>query len=105
MSEKLEIITTYVLPGGVGQKQRQGGHLTARVTLGHIFAPDGVVAEMNGELVGAAFSTSPDPIPWIDKATRDDAAAQVERMAGLKDDMRQALVKHIRKSAYFEGSQ
>ena len=104
MSEKLEIITTYVLPGGVGQKQRQGGHITARVTLGHIFAPDGVVAEMNGEMAGAAFSSTSDPVPWIDNATRDDAAAQVERMAGLIDDVRQALAKHIRKSAYFEVS-
>lgn len=104
MAERLEIITTYVLAGGVGQKQVQGGHVTARVTLGHIFAPDGVVAELNGELAGAAFSDSPSPIPWIDKATRDDAAAQIERMPGLKVEVREALVAHIRKSAYFEGT-
>ncbi len=102
MANTLEIITTYVLPGGVGQKAYQGGFLTARVTLGHIFAPDGLLAEMDGTL-DVVFTGNATPVPWVDRQTRDDAAAQVKRWPGLAEDIRARLAKYIRKSAYFEG--
>ena len=99
---ELHIVTTYVLPGGVGQKQVADGHITTRVTLGHIFAPDGVVAELNGEMAGAAFSSENQAVPWVSKATRDEAIGQVERWPGLNADLRVRLVAHMKRSAYYE---
>ena len=103
MADTLHIVTSYVLPGGVGQRQVADGHITARVTLGHIFAPDGVMAEFNGEMEGAAhFGLDSQPVPWINRKTRDQAAEEASRLPGLSDDMRAKLSAHIRKSAYFE---
>lgn len=100
---ELHIVTTYTLPGGVGLRPVADGHITCRVTVGHIWAPDGVMAELNGTMEGAAhFGGDSTPVPWVNKATRDQAADEAARMPGLNDEMRAKLAAHIKKSAYFE---
>ncbi len=103
MAETLHIITSYVLPGGIGQREVVDGHITARVTLGHIWAPDGVMAEMNGTMQGTDhFGASSEPVPWVSKTVRDQAAEEASRMPGLKDELRDKLAAHIKRSAYYE---
>lgn len=62
------------------------------------------MAEMNGEMEGTHFDNSSQPVPWIDRKTRDQAADEAARMPGLKDDLREKLTAHIKKSAYYEGT-
>ena len=102
MADHLHITTQYVLPSGISQKQVADGFITCRVTLGHIYAPGGVLAEMQGEMEGVAFASSSEPVPWVDKATRNQAAEEAARMPGLKDELRAKLAAHIKRSAYFE---
>jgi len=102
MAETLHIVTSYVLPSGISQRQVADGFLTARVTLGHIYSPGGVLAEMNGEMEGTHFHSGSQPVPWIDRKTRDQAAEEAARMPGLKPELREQLAAHIKRSAYFE---
>ena len=102
MAETLHVVTTYVLPSGIGQRQVADGHITARITLGHIWAPGGVLAEMNGEMEGTHFESGSHPVPWIDRKTRDQAAEEVSRHPGVKPELQEKLATHIRKSAYYE---
>lgn len=102
MAEHLHISTSYCLPGGVAQKPVADGHITCRITLGWIFAPDGIVNEEAGELADKAFSSSNEAVPWVSKAARDQAIGEVERWPGLKDDLRARLIAHLKKSAYYE---
>ncbi len=105
MAEHLHITTQYVLPSGISQRQVADGFITCRVILGHVWAPGGVIAEMNGEMEGTHFEGGSQPVPWVSKAVRDQAANEAARMPGLKDDLREQLATHIRKSAYFEDAQ
>ncbi len=105
MAERLQITTQYVLPSGISQRQVADGYITCRVTLGHIWAPGGCLAEMNGEMEGTHFESGSQPVPWVDRKTRDQAADEAARMPGLKNDLREQLATHIRKSAYFEDAQ
>ncbi|MBT9244920.1 hypothetical protein KM031_02090 [Gemmobacter fulvus] len=103
MAETLHVVTTYVLPSGIGQRQVADGHITARITLGHIYSPGGVLAEMNGEMEGTHFESGSHPVPWVSKLVRDQSAEEAARMPGLKPELREQLAAHIRKSAYYEG--
>lgn len=106
MAERLQITTQYVMPSGISQRQVADGFITARVCLGHITAPSGVMAELNGTMEGSEhFGGDSQPVPWIDRKTRNQAADEAARMPGLKDDLREQLAAHIRKSAYFEDPQ
>lgn len=102
MPETLHITMQYVLPSGISQKQVADGFITARVCLGHIYAPGGVLAELQGEMEGTHFESGSQPVPWIDRKTRDEAADEAARMPGLNDELRAKLAAHIKKSAYFE---
>lgn len=99
---EIHVVTTYVLPSGIGLKPVADGHLTCRVTLGHIFSPGGVIDEEAGTMADTAFSSSNQPVPWVSKQVRDEAIEEVERWPGLKDDLRARLIIHMKKSAYFE---
>lgn len=105
MADALHISTSYVLPSGISQRQVADGFITARVTLGHIWAPGGVLAELNGEMEGTHFESGSQSVPWIDRKTRDQAADEAARMPGLKPELREQLAVHIKKSAYFEDPQ
>lgn len=103
MPDHLHITTQYVMPSGISQKQVADGFITARVTLGHIHSPGGVLAEMQGEMQGSDhFGGSSEPIPWVSKQVRDQAADEAARMPGVKPELREQLAAHIRKSAYYE---
>lgn len=102
MAETLHVVTTYVLPSGIGQRQVADGHITCRITLGHIWAPGGVVAEMNGEMEGTHFESGSHPVPWVSKQVRDQAAEEASRHPGVKPELQEKLAAHIRKSAYYE---
>ena len=95
MTERLEIITSYVLSGGVCLKQFAEGHLTVRTVLGWIHAPEGIIAELDGTMAGEA-------IPWESKAIRYEAIGQLARWPGMAEDLRARLIAHVRKSAYYE---
>jgi hypothetical protein len=106
MAETLHVVTTYVLPSGIGMKPVVDGHITCRVCLGHLWAPGGVLAEMNGEMEGSDhFGGDSQPVPWVDKATRNQAAEEASRHPGLKPELQAKLAAHIKKSAYFEDPQ
>lgn len=105
MAEHLQISTSYVLPGGVALRPVADGHITCRVTLGWLFAPDGLVNEEAGELADKAFSSSNEAVPWVSKKARDEAIGEVERHPGLNEDLRARLIAHLKRSAYFEDPQ
>jgi hypothetical protein len=105
MGEQLHIVTTYVLPSGISQKQVADGFITCRVCLGHIWAPGGVLAELNGEMEGTHFESGSHPVPWVSKQVRSQAAEEAARMPGLKPELREQLAAHIKRSAYFEDPQ
>ena len=95
MTERLEIITSYVLPGGVCLKQFADGHLPVRCGLGWVHAPEGIIAELDGTMAGEA-------IPWESKAIRDEAIGQLERWPGMPEVLRARLIAYVRKSAYYQ---
>lgn len=105
MPDHLHITTQYVLPSGISQKQVADGFITCRVCLGHIWAPGGLLAELNGEMEGTHFGSGSQPVPWVSKLVRDQAAEEAARMPGLKPELREQLAAHIKKSAYFEDPQ
>lgn len=102
MAETLHIVTTYVLPSGIGLKPVADGHITARVCLGHIFSPGGVIDEEAGTMADTAFSSANQPVPWVTKKVRDEAIGEVERLPGLNEELRARLITHMKKSAYYE---
>lgn len=106
MNSRLHITTQYVMPSGISQRQVADGFITCRVTLGHIWAPGGLLAELKGEMEGSDhFGGDSQPVPWVSKLVRDQAAEEAARHPGLKPELREQLAAHIRKSAYFEDQQ
>lgn len=104
MAEHLTIVTQYVMPSGISQRQVADGFITCRIGLGYVWAPgSGVIAEMNGEMEGAAhFGGYSEPVPWLSKAVRNQASEEAARMPGLNDELRVKLAAYIKRCAYFE---
>jgi len=85
----------YTTPGGTATRTFSDGAATMRVCLGHIHhADDGLLAEMD---------LGREPIPWESPSTRQAAIEAVGRRGDLDPELRDRLVRHIRRTPYYEG--
>lgn len=89
----IEIITTFVFPGGCAEKDIAGQRKFVRVCLGLVNNPEyGLIAEMEGHF---------DPIPWESKAIRDEATEKVRVGSLLDKEVRDKLVAHMERSKFY----
>ncbi len=93
MAEVLKIITSYVTPGGVAMLPVQGGHVTCRVTLGHMPAEDGLLSEL---------ADGADRLPWSSKKAKVEAMDSIRARASLDDATRAKLLTHLAAASFFE---
>ncbi len=94
MADVLQITTLYVTAGGVATVPVQGGHVTCRVTLGHITAEDGLLSELK---VGA------DVIPWASEKAKMEAITTIRAGSrNLDEATKDQLIRHLERASYFE---
>ena len=94
------VTVTYTSPGGIAVRPYADGYLAMRVCLGHVdHAEDGLVGEVE---------RGREPVPWQDRAVRDEAIAELRRRARKSEgDQRSALIKlveHVRNTPYYEAA-
>ena len=93
MTETLEIVTTFVWPGGVSEVDLGGKRRMVRVCIGHIECPErGLIAELDGSIAR---------IPWQSEQRRDDAAEALRQTHLIEEPMRTRLADHVATSAYY----
>ena len=89
----IEIITTFVMPGGVAEKDLMGQRRFVRVCLGLVDNPDyGLIAEMDGQI---------SPIPWESREIRDEAIERVRTSSLFDDGTRAKLIGHMARSKFY----
>ncbi|MEZ5778519.1 MAG: hypothetical protein R3E44_09165 [Paracoccaceae bacterium] len=91
-----EVRVVHVMPCGTASLPLPDGTaLTCRVALGHLDAPDtGLLDEMRRRR---------EPTPWRSLAARDEALASIGARADLGAETRDALLRHVTNSPYYEG--
>lgn len=94
-AEHIHIITTFVYPGGVAEKEIGGKRRMVRVGLGNVDCPErGLIAE---------FEKTIKPIPWETAEARKDAIDAIRDASWIIDERRRAeLIRHVVMSQYFE---
>ena len=93
MADVLQITTLYVTAGGVATVPFQGGHVTCRVTLGHITAEDGLLSELK---VGAEV------LPWASEKAKMEAITIILARSNLDEATKDQLIRHLKRASYFE---
>ncbi|NPD16120.1 hypothetical protein HOY34_13020 [Xinfangfangia sp. D13-10-4-6] len=93
MADTLQIITLYVTAGGVATVPVQGGHVTCRVTLGHISAEDGLLSELEG---GA------ERLPWASKQSKLEAAEVIRSRDSLDGLMKEKLLRLLAQASFYD---
>ena len=97
MSEQLEIVTTWVWPGGCSEIELGGKRRIVRVCVGYLEDPErGLLAEMDGSIPRT---------PWQSKEKRDAAVESIRQLAWIEEPMKTRLLEHVAKSPYFEVKQ
>lgn len=89
----MKILTFYVTAGGVATIPVQGGHVTCRVTLGHMPADDGLLSELEE---GAEC------LPWASKAAKMEAMDAIRNRDSLAATTKERLLAHLAKAPFFE---
>jgi hypothetical protein len=90
------VTVTHVFPCGTATLPLPGGEaVTYRVATGHLDAPDtGLIDEMR---------RCREPTPWRSEAVRGEALATIEARQDLDGATRDGLLRHVRRTPYYEG--
>lgn len=83
-------------PGGVLTRRFSDGAATMRICVGHLDAErDGLLVEMRA---------GHEPVPWAGRESRAEALESIRTRKGLTDDDRERLLRHVARTAYYEGA-
>jgi hypothetical protein len=91
-----EVRVVHVMPCGTASLPLPDGTaVTCRVTVGHLDCPDtGLLDEV---------ARGREPTPWRSEGVRAEALASIEARADLDATTRARLVRHVRRTPYYEG--
>lgn len=91
---ELHVVTSFVFPGGVVERDVGGKRRLVRVCLGMIDCDErGLLAELEGKI---------DPIPWLDNNARTQAIQAIQDAEWIDAGLTAKLVRHVTLSKYFE---